>query len=1023
MKARALAFMILCGVLLTAMLQPPTVRGISSTVVISEFRVRGPNGGSDEFVELHNVSSAPVNITGMLIRGSNAAGAVSTRATIGSAILQPGCYYLVANNSTNGGPYSGSIPGNQTYGTGITDDGGIALTLSNNTIVDQVGLSAGSAFGEGTRLASLGGSNLNRGYERKPGGAAGNGTDTDNNASDFQLITPSNPQNTSSTCITGGSTNPSGTGFATPSTVSPGGSSTLTVTVTPGSNPTSTGLAVSGNLSAIGGSATQQFFDDGIQGGDVAANDNIFTNFATVSSGAVPGNVSLPITITDAQSRTGNTSISLTIVPPLKAIHEIQGNGQVSPFHGQLVRTRGIVTARKSNGFFLQTPDSDVDGDPATSQGVFVFTAVAPPVPAATVGNYVEVSGSALEFTPGADPASPPFTEITGPAVTIISTGNPLPLEMVITAADTNPAGPVDQLEKYEAMRVRVDSLTTSSPTLGSVSEPNATGSSNGVFYGVITGIARPFREPGIGILDPLPAGSPCCVPRWDANPELLRVDSDGQTGGTMLEVTSGATVSNLVGVLDFGFRTYTILPDPGSAPSVAGLSTATALPVPGINEFTVASMNLERFFDTVNDAGVSDPVLTQAAFDRRLGKVSLAIRNVMNSPDVIGVQEAENLTTLQALATKLNSDTMAAGGADPGYTAYLEEGNDIGGIDVGFLVKSSRVVVNNVTQVGKNDTFIDPNSGLPAILNDRPPVVLEATILSAIGPNLPVTVIVNHLRSLIDVDDPVDGNRVRTKRGMQAEFLANHIQQRQTANPNEEIIVLGDFNAFQFNDGFGDSIGTIVGMPTPASEVVYASADLVNPDLFQLLGQAAADERYSFVFDGNAQVLDHVLVTGNIFQRLNRFAYARNNADFPETLRSNAARSERYSDHDHPVAYFALPPITVMVDIKPGSDENTINLGSNGNVSVAILSTADFDAGQIDPTTITLAGAGVRLRGKGTAQASLEDVNGDGLRDLVVHIETSALQLTNGSTQAVVEGRTFDGKIVKGTDTVRIVP
>src|SRR6185503_16409965 len=104
----------------------------STSVVISEFRVRGPSGGSDEFVELFNLSSAPVNIGGWNIRGSNAAGAVSVRATITTGtILGPGCFYLVTNSSSSGGPYSGSVPGNQTYGTGITDDGGVALTLGD----------------------------------------------------------------------------------------------------------------------------------------------------------------------------------------------------------------------------------------------------------------------------------------------------------------------------------------------------------------------------------------------------------------------------------------------------------------------------------------------------------------------------------------------------------------------------------------------------------------------------------------------------------------------------------------------------------------------------------------------------------------------------------------------------------------------------------------------------------------------------------------------------------------------------
>jgi hypothetical protein len=796
----------------------------------------------------------------------------------------------------------------------------------------------------------------------------------------------------------------------------------LKVTVTPGANPASTGLAVTGNLSAIGGSATQSFFDDGVQGGDVVAGDNVFSYFATVASGTLPGNVSMPITITDAQSRSGNTSINLTIVPPLVAIHEIQGNGATSPLEGQLVRTRGIVTALKSNGFFMQTPDADADGDPASSQGIFVFTQVAPPLPAA-VGNYVEVSGMALEFIPGADPASPPVTEITAPAVILLSSGNALPAVQMITAADTHAAGPVDQLERFEGMRVGVASLTTSSGTLGSVSESSATGNSNGVFYGVITGLARPFREPGINILDPLPAGAPCCVPRWDGNPEMLRVDSDGQIGAARIELTSGATVTGLVGVLDFGFRTYTLLPDPSAPPAVSGNMTSTALPMPGRNEFTVASMNLERFFDTVNDPGISDPVLTATAFAKRLHKVSLAVRQVLNAPDIIGVQEVENLTTLQALADKINNDTVAAGGAHPGYAAYLEEGNDPGGIDVGFLVKASRVVVHSVLQVGKNDTYINPNNGLAEVLNDRPPLVLHATILSMVGPDLPLTVIVNHLRSLNGVDDPADGNRVRTKRRAQAEFLAGYLQQRQAASPGEEIILVGDFNAFPFNDGYVDSIGTVLGTPAPATEVVAASADLVNPDLVNLAQQPPADQRYSFIFDGNAQVLDHVILTANLQGRVSRFFYARSNADFPESVRSDGTRPERYSDHDHPVAYFSLPPISVLVDIKPGDDTNSINPESRGNIPVAILSTPDFDAGQVDPLSVTLAGAAVRLNGRGTPQASLEDVNGDGLRDLVLHIVTAALQLTSGATQATLEGMTFDGKFIRGSDALRIVP
>ena len=149
---------------------------------------------------------------------------------------------------------------------------------------------------------------------------------------------------------------------------------------------------------------------------------------------------------------------------------------------------------------------------------------------------------------------------------------------------------------------------------------------------------------------------------------------------------------------------------------------------------------------------------------------------------------------------------------------------------------------------------------------------------------------IVNHLRSLSGVDDPADGDRVRTKRRAQAEYLANLIQSRQAADPTERIVSVGDYNAFQFNDGYVDSIGTIKGTPTPANEVVLASGDLVNPDLMDLVDAVPASERYSFSFDGNAQELDHVLVTTGPQNRLTAIdlQYGRMDADFPEVYRND---------------------------------------------------------------------------------------------------------------------------------------
>ena len=148
-----------------------------------------------------------------------------------------------------------------------------------------------------------------------------------------------------------------------------------------------------------------------------------------------------------------------------------------------------------------------------------------------------------------------------------------------------------------------------------------------------------------------------------------------------------------------------------------------------------------------------------------------------------------------------------------------------------------------------------------------------------------PIIVIVNHLRSFIDIE-PVtgEGPRVRAKRKAQAEFLADLLQDLQTNNPATPIMSIGDYNAYQFNDGYTDPIATIKGTPTPDDQIVVdESPDLVNPNFINLTDGLPADQRYSFIFEGTPQAIDHFIVNTVANSYLQRYAIARNNTDFPK--------------------------------------------------------------------------------------------------------------------------------------------
>ncbi len=555
-------------------------------------------------------------------------------------------------------------------------------------------------------------------------------------------------------------------------------------------------------------------------------------------------------------------------VGPLE-IWEIQGDGLASPYAGQVVATHdAIVTAVGPQGFCIQTPDARADSSAQTSNGLYVYTGSPPPV---AVGDQVDVAGLVQEFYG--------FTEIAGsPALHVDSHGNLLPAAVAFDASLPSPRQPQEAtaLERFEGMRVRVAAGVVAGPSQSFPGDPTAEAF-------VVAGPARPFREPGIRY-----PGLPG-LPVWDGNPEVFELDADKfAEADDPLDAGSTFTAE---GVLGFEFGGWELWP-------THVVLQPAPLPVPvrarAAGEFTVGSLNLLRLYDDVDDPGPADDgnVPTAAEYARRLHKLARYIREVLDAPDVLAVQEVEHARALQDLAHQLHLD-------DPrlAYAAYLEEGNDSGGMDVGLLVRDS-FTVDGVAQLLASETFSWDGSPL----HDRPPLLLEARYTGN-GVPFPVRVLVLHNRSLIGIDTPDDGPRVRQKRLEQAQSVAAMIQRLQEADAELRLVVVGDFNAFEVTDGYVDVTGQIKGEVVPENNLL-SGPDLVNPDLVDEVLHLPPRERYSTVQNGTAQVLDHALWSQRLAAFVRGMAYGRGNADAAEARFFDDSTPLRASDHDGLVLY-----------------------------------------------------------------------------------------------------------------------
>lgn len=914
----------LFSLLLLVVMGSATAARAQSHVVVSQVYGGGGNASATyryDFVELYNPTVAAVDLSGYTIQYASA---TSTSASAWSKVqlagsISPGKYFLAQLCIGNNGSTTGTLLPTPDFIAPNTDTASVsAPTYPGPACVPALAAGAG-------KVALVGNTTLLSGTAGTVAGLAGTGCPTTNTAAIVDFV-----------------------GYG--STANCTESSTVSVSRT---------ADLSSSKSAIRNSTNDDTGDNGTDFTVGAPNPRNSAGQSGTGGGGGGG---------------GATTA---------AISAIQANR--STYLGTSISFTGVITVVKYDGFYVQTASATPGS--TGDEGIYVFS-TANNVPAtALVGNNVTVTGTLTQY-PAPTASHTPSLEVTGASLTVNSVGNALPTPIVVTAPTAT--GDINQFRQYESMLVSLPSMTAVGGTDASLVETTETTTSTGQFYVVGTGTPRPFREPGMDFRDynattcptfancpastnPTTAAGqarPANVVLYDDNPERLIIESS-LGGSVALDVTAGAVITGATGVVDYTYSTDYPYGDPAriiltaaNRPAVtASPLVVKALPLPTAGQFTVAAFNVERFFDPIatNDlyynpatgktAGSSAVDVTTAAYARRLQKFSLAVRTVLNNPDIISVEEVENLQVLKDMAAQIDTDTTT--GTKPGYVAYGTDStttftNDVGGISIGFLVKPATVNVTTWEQKG-NTTLIPAGT---SALNDRPSQVLHATINRGTGNKpYPITVISNHLRSLNNVNTVA----VQTKKELQAEMLANLIQGYQQAG--EHVIAVGDMNAFQFSDGYTDTLGTITGSLSAAGTSVQPGKAIVSPAAVNLINTLPAAQQQSYTEWGNAQVLDHAIVTADI-AGTSTLAVGHIDADFPVVLYNDATTPAAMSDHDPLLAYLALPaPVTsatltgsgtfatpVLVGVSSTGQQITVtNTGEAAITITGLTTTGDF--------------------------------------------------------------------------------
>lgn len=640
------------------------------------------------------------------------------------------------------------------------------------------------------------------------------------------------------------------------------------------------GQLFSGTLNWADGDAASKTITLLVQGDAVVEPSEKFTVTLSNATGGV--------SVSDATALGTITNDDSGPVP----IFQIQGSTHTSPWTGETVTTTGIVTAVDSNGYYLQ--DANGDGNDATSDAIFVFTGGTPTVTIGgtpepiLIGDFLTVTGTVTEFQASA--AGLTITEIINSTAVRGPSGNSPPNAVVIGTGGRMPptenyendnftsfdpaTDALDFYESLEGMRVTIDNPLV-------VAETNNFGET----FVVASGGAG---ATGVNARDGI------TVSEGDFNPERIQIDDDANLGPAYdPDHSQGDELGDVTGILNYAFNFYEVLvTGPVTVTNDVDLGQETTALDGDSTHLTVATYNVENL----------DPTDAQSKFDAIAGQIV----NNLSAPDIVGLQEVQDADGAgtgtdysgQATADKLIAAIVAAGGPTYQYVEIAPTSNSTsngesnGNIRNGYLYNPARV-----TYVPGSEELVPGAVASGA----RYPLAVDFLFNGET-----VTVINVHFTSrggseplMGDSQPPANAND--SARLTQAQAVRAYIDALAAGNPELNIVTLGDFNSYYFEAPL---------------EALQAGGAMNN--LFLLLPE---EERYSYMFEGNLQPFDNILVSPNL-DLSSEFDAVHLNAEQPAGL-------AKPTDHDPTLARIQIRA-NDLISGTPGDDDRSSGAGND---------------------------------------------------------------------------------------------